>query len=112
MPTSSTRADETQTSVGTGANVLGSNHLSMKGSVSRLRIFVSLDTATTFSVVYNPGDANEESITLNDGNALTAGQAHLEDVLVTKEDTINFQHGDAGTVTVKRLLAVEIPVNE
>ena len=98
-------------SIGTGANVLAAAaQLFTRLPISRFRIYVEMDTATTFSAIKTPqAGGTARNHTFNEGSALVAGANYLFDMMVLPTQNINFTHGGAGTVVFRELTVVEIP---
>src|SRR5579875_1551009 len=90
-------------SVSANTNIFSSN-LSASAS-GRLRILISVSSATTVSLILTPsGSTTSYSATLNGGNNLSAGAWYEFDFPVISGDQINFQVGAAVTVTIRVIL--------
>ncbi|WHA35260.1 hypothetical protein SPV3_ORF30 [Sulfolobus polyhedral virus 3] len=90
-------------SASANTNIFSSN-LSASAS-GRLRILISVSSATTVSLILTPsGSTTSYSATLNGGNNLSAGAWYEFDFPVISGDQINFQVGASVTVTIRVIL--------
>jgi hypothetical protein len=64
------------------------------------RTMVMLDTSGVFSVMLKNG-GTVKTLLLNGGTALIASAAYMFDILVGAGDTVNFQTGASGNVTLR-----------
>ena len=92
--------------VGTGADILASDIAPTMGR-SAFRVTVALGGAAKLEVEIDDG-TTQKSLVLNDDTDLAASNLYTFVFGVDKTYTYNFQHDDAGSITVDYMLVEEI----
>ena len=93
-------------SIATATNFLSADIITEQ-EVARLRVFVILETATALNmrIGRNVDTATAAEVgDFNESIPLGIDDMFIFDVIITREDRINFRHGGAGTVVVARVV--------